>query len=66
MRARKKSPKPIGKIFGCKNGVIKSYNIEQKAPAGDITTDEGYSGSGGTHYVITNLVLFLILYYFLH
>ena len=69
MKARKKSPKPIGKIFGCRNGKLNIHNIERKAPTGELTSvdiHDGLSGSDRVHYIVTNLVLFLILYYCLH
>lgn len=75
MRARKKSPKPIGKIFGCKNGKLKLENVKQYSAE----PDKGFfrsaeedskaskdSGTGKVHFCVTNLILFVILYFCFH
>ena len=70
MRARKKSPKPIAKFFGCKEGKIQSENIQQYDP-NDSSLDEAnqqddHSGARRTSILLTNLALFIFLYLCLH
>ena len=70
MRARKRSPKPIGKFFGCKEGKIRSENIKQYNPnessLAEANQQGDNSGTTRTHIVFTNLALFIFLYLCLH